>query len=129
MPTYHYACTKECTLEDVEAAKEFAFEGTIVGVKSGTLIWEVRHGMTEQPKIKCPLCGKKAKRTIEGIRAPIWYIRGNCYLDKAGCKRDMDLYKLNKGEDPYASMRQPGEVDHIKDKLKRGNKPKPKYFT
>jgi predicted nucleic acid-binding Zn ribbon protein len=129
MPTYHYACSEGCTLDDVKAAKDtFTFEGTIIAVKSGTLIWEVKHGMTEMPKIKCPLCSKKADRTMEGVGAPIWYIKGNCYLNKDDCRKQMDLHKLETGQDPYAHMRQPGEVDHIKKKLKGGDK-KAKYFT
>ncbi len=123
MPIYHYRCTKDCKLEDMEKHKK-----TFVRVKSGDLVWEERHGMLEDPPIKCPLCDEKAIKTFEGIGAPVSYIRGYGYLDRSGCRRDMDLYKLNKGEDPYAGMRQPGEVDELKDNLRKPKK-KRQYFA
>jgi hypothetical protein len=66
---------------------------------------------------------------MEGIGAPVWYIKGNCYLNRADCRRQMDLHKLETGQDPYAHMRVPGEVDDIKSRLKNPKKSKPKYFT
>jgi predicted nucleic acid-binding Zn ribbon protein len=130
MPTYNYRCTKECTIEDLKKAKETVSK-PLMAAKSGELVWEETHPMSKNPKIKCPLCNAKAVKTFLCTTMPEHYIRGNGYLDKAGCRRDMDLFKLQKGEDPYGHMRQPGEVDHIKDTLKRGGKhnPKTKYFT
>lgn len=49
------------------------------------------------------------------------YTKGNGYMDKAGCHRDMNLYKLTK-EDPYAHMRQPGEADDLAQKLRNAGK-------
>ena len=132
MPTYNYRCTKECTDKDLrKAKKEIKLAGTLMFAKSGELVWEERHPMSKNPKIKCPLCGAKAVKTFLCATMPEHYIRGNGYLDKAGCRRDMDLFKLQKGEDPYGHMRQPGEVDHIKDKLRRGGKHNPNrtYYT
>jgi len=129
MPTYHYRCTKDCQLEDLEKQKKtITLGGTIIVVNSGDLVWEETHRMLEDPPIKCPLCGKKAIKTLEGIGAPVSYIRGYGYLDRSGCRRDMDLYKLNQGEDPYAGMRQPGEVDELKSNLRKPKK-KRQYFT
>jgi predicted nucleic acid-binding Zn ribbon protein len=133
MPTYHYACDNGCTFQDAvkkrdeinKKRKDF----TVIMVNSERLVWEEKHRMSETPKIKCPVCGKKANRTIEGIKAPLFYFPGNCYLNKDECRRRMDLHKLETGQDPYAYMRQPGEVDQIKKELKNPKKSKPKYFT
>jgi hypothetical protein len=130
MPTYNYCCSKECTLSDLEKLKkEITTESTLMISKDGILVWEEKHSMSATPKIKCPVCGAKAVKTFLCTHMPVCYTRGYGYLDKAGCRRDMDLFKLQKGEDPYGHMRQPGEVDHIKDQLRRGKKSKPKYFT
>ena len=130
MAIYNYRCTNDCKHDDLEKHKGDIVEDIQI-VKGGDLVWEVKHGMLEDPEIKCPLCGGAAEKTYQGTPTPVSYIRGNGYLDKAGCKRDMDLFKLENNEDPYAGMRQPGEVDHIKDKLRRGGKHNPnrKHYT
>ena len=74
MPTYHYACDNGCTFQDAvkkrdeinKKRKDF----TVIMVNSERLVWEEKHKMAETPTIKCPVCKKKANRTIEGIRAP-----------------------------------------------------------
>lgn len=124
MPTYHYKCNGDCKSDSPVP------DGTaIVITKSGSLIWEVRHGMTETPEIKCPSCSGVASRTLEGIGFPIHFIKGNCYLNREECRRQMDIHKLESGDDPYGHMRQPGEVDQIKQDLKNHNKPKRKYLS
>jgi len=130
MPTYHYRCAKGCKFDDLkkQTGKKNTIKNTIVAVKSGDLVWEERHRMLLDPPIKCPLCNGEAIKTLEGIGAPVSYIRGYGYLDRKGCQRDMDLYKLDKGEDPYASLRQPGEVDEIKNNLRKPKK-KRQYYT
>jgi len=107
-------------LEDLPKKKEKDL--VLMIAKGGDLIWEVKHSIHKDPKVVCPLCGAKAERTLMGTPVPIAYIRGDGYLDRKGCRRDMDLYKLNQNQDPYGYMRQPGEVDHLKDKLRRGGK-------
>ena len=84
--------------------------------------------MSEDPEILCPACGTKAIKVI--VRTPIAYFRGYGYLDKKGCHRDMNLHKLST-DDPYDYMRQPGEVDHMKDQIRKGGRfdPKPKHFV
>jgi predicted nucleic acid-binding Zn ribbon protein len=124
---YNYSCTKGCTLKALLEADIVTPDKDFFQVKSGNLVWEETHGMTEDPKIKCPLCGKKAAKTMEGMSAPVFYFPGNCYLNKEECRKQMDLHALESGNDPFAAHRQPGEVDHIKDKLRRNKKPK-KYF-
>ena len=130
MPTYNYACDKGCMANELpDMTEELKKSKTFVWVKSERLVWEEKHKMLEDPEIKCPACGKKASKTMEGVGAPIFWTRGNCYLNKDDCRRQMDLHKMETGQDPYAGMRQPGEADHIKKKLKNWNKSKPKYFT
>jgi predicted nucleic acid-binding Zn ribbon protein len=133
MATYNYMCSNGCTLEKLKESKnEIKTPYAFIVVNSGDLVWEVEHSMKKDPKIKCPLCGKKAVKTVQGVGMPMAYIRGYGYLDRAGCRRDMDLHKLQTGQDPYASMRQPGEVDDLKNKLRRGGKhggKNRKYFT
>lgn len=113
MPRYNYVCSKEC--------KKPQSSGPIVfqDVSSGRAVWEETHGMFETPNITCPLCGAPARKTLEGVAAPVSYVRGNCYLNRDDCRKQMDLHALETGRDPYASFRQPGEVDHIKTQLKK----------
>lgn len=125
---YNYRCTKGCKLKDLLKSSIVTPEKDFMQVKSGDLVWEEKHGMTENPKIECPLCGERAERTMEGVKSPLFYIKGNCYLNRDDCRRQMDLHKLETGQDPYAGMRQPGEVDHLKKELKNSNKPKRKYL-
>lgn len=89
------------------------------------LCFEATHGMNEKPKVKCPKCGKtNTEVCFAGYEPPIFYIRGNGYLDKTGARRDMNLHKLV-NDDPYAGMRQPGEKEELADKLRRGGKHNP----
>lgn len=98
-------------------------------------LYEVRHMLTATKEeldelCKCPKCGGvNYEKSIYGLNV-ISYTRGYGYLDKKGCTRDMNKYKLV-NEDPYAQYRQPGEVDHLKDKLDKAGKhdPKTKFFT
>jgi len=83
-------------------------------------IFEVTHGMKEKPKVKCPKCNS-FKTEIAFTSVATFYIRGNGYLDKKGCHRDMNLHKLTQ-DDPYKHMRQRGEKEELVQKLKRGGK-------
>jgi predicted nucleic acid-binding Zn ribbon protein len=145
MPVYHYTCDKKeeerCKISNLP--EEF-FEGKDIGIAVNLesrlnvidndgnidadispLVWFVNHGMLEEPDIRCPVCEGKTRKVMCAVPS---YVRGNCYLDVEGCRRDMNIYKLQ-NDDPYAYMRQPGEKDEMIAKLKRGNKAKPKYFT
>ncbi len=76
----------------------------------------------------CPRCdGSDCAKTFYGYNNQM-YIRGNGYLDKAGCQRDMNLFKLET-EDPYGEMRVPGEVEDIKGRLKKAGRHDPKTQT
>jgi hypothetical protein len=80
----------------------------------------------------CPRCqGSNCEKTFYGYQV-LSYVRGDGYLDRAGCHRDMNLYKLTgtdergQSTDPYAEMRQPGEVDDLKVRLQRAGRHDPK---
>ncbi len=78
----------------------------------------------------CPRCqGCNTVRTYYGYNTT-GYIRGNGYLDRAGCHRDMNLHRLTT-DDPYAQYRVTGEVDDMKIKLKRAGQhnPKTKHYA
>lgn len=87
------------------------------------VIFEVEHGMKENPKIACPKCGKtNTQKCMVGL-SPTFYVRGNCYLDRTGCRRDMELHTLLT-KNPYAEHYQTGERDEIIHKLRTGGKRK-----
>jgi len=98
------------------------------------VLFETKHSMVPNPEelakaTICPRCGKndvKLSYKHSNVRG---YIRGNGYLDKTGVRRDMNLHNLVT-HDPYAEHRVDGEVDQLKDKLKKSGQhdPKPKHF-
>ena len=103
MASYHYLCNK-CSI-----GKKY-------------LVFEVTHGMNEKPKVKCPKCGKTdTEVTWIGVEPPIFYTRGYGWLDVAGRRRDMHLWKLQ-NDDPYKSIRPRGEKDDLAQKLRSGGK-------
>jgi hypothetical protein len=85
--------------------------------------------MKEKPTIKCPQCNG-IKTHVTFISVPVTYIRGYGWLDKAGRRRDMNLYKLI-NDDPYNHMREKGEKDDLANKLRKGGKfnPKRRHFS
>lgn len=86
------------------------------------IVFEVRHGISEKPTIKCPLCGKtNCERAL--LDNPVSYTRGYGWLDKRGRNRDMNLHKLV-NDDPYGHMRETGEADDLANRLRTGGKEK-----
>lgn len=84
-------------------------------------VFGVEHGMSETPEIKCPKCGgSRTQKCFAGL-SPTVYVRGNGYLDKQGCRRDMELYNL-RTKNPYGHLYQPGEQDEIAHQLKAGGR-------
>jgi hypothetical protein len=79
--------------------------------------------MHEEPEIACPVCGTRATQTLYGYDQQ-FYIKGNCYLNRADAQRQMDIRTLESGNDPYAHMRQPGEVDELKSTLRKKKTPR-----
>jgi len=69
--------------------------------------------------IKCPECGAKCHRMIAGEKKH-GYIKGNCYLDGAGARRDMNKFTLQEN-DPYGYMRQDGEVDDMVKRIEKAS--------
>lgn len=128
MAFYDYMCL------DCKAEAEGIKGEPLTTDEETEVIFETSHGFTPTPKelkeaTTCPRCGgTKVERVYRG-GAPICYIRGNGYLDKAGCHRDMNLHKLTT-DDPYAEMREVGEADDLALRLKRAGQhnPRPQYF-
>ena len=144
MPIYRYVCSKEerCTLanlseeffeEDADTGFTIDLEDTRfteltedgkIDVEKSVIVQLVSHTMAAKPEVKCPACGADAKRVIG--RA-LFYFPGNCFLNKADCKRQMALHKL-KNDDPYGHMRPEGDKEFLIKKLERGNKAPAKNF-
>lgn len=138
MPLYNYVC-KDCEnkAKIAKNGEELTAE-EFVGV-----IFETSHRIEPTPEELaearvCPRCeGSNTEMTVFGIDV-LGYIRGNGYLDRAGCRRDMNLHKLTaidpdtgQTTDPYAEYREPGEVDDLKVRLKRAGQhdPNTSHFT
>lgn len=131
---YPYQCAKEapCKAKDLKPEKAHPTlrpeeEICIEKHPQGVLVWLEAHGMNDTPEIKCPVCDGKAMRSTHGLTPPLGHIRGQCYLNKADQRRQMDLRTLEAGQDPYAHMRESGEVDHLKKQL-QGKVKKKQYF-
>lgn len=119
MAFYNYQCGKKdpCKLEKLsdELKEKLCLQEP--PHPDGFLVWTERHGMQETPEYKCPVCGDKAVMSSYGVDVT-GFIRGNCYLNRQDAKKQMDLRLLETGQDPYKHMRQAGEVDHLKQKLR-----------
>jgi hypothetical protein len=77
--------------------------------------------MAESPEIKCVKCGTICHKTFVNTRIET-YVRGNGIVkDRAGAKRDMNLYHLTH-DDPYRGHREIGEKDHLATKLRNAGK-------
>lgn len=130
MPRYDYACHACEKKQQAKLKRDLTSEEY-----DEMVLFETSHMMnpTEEElreASKCPRCGSNnCTKSLKNSNVTS-YILGNGFLDVAGAKRDMNLYKLTQ-EDPYANYRAPGEVDHIKSNLSKGGKydPKTKYFT
>jgi hypothetical protein len=77
--------------------------------------------MREKPEVKCPACGAPCERTWLGMTFQFFLPGEGMVRDKAGARRDMNLYTLQQN-DPYAHMRQSGEVVDMTEKLRKGGK-------
>jgi hypothetical protein len=94
------------------------------------VLFETGHGINASAAeiadaLICPRCqGSNCIETFYGYNI-VGYVRGDGYLDRAGCHRDMNLYHLS-DNDPYKDYRQPGEVDELKSQLKRAGQHQPR---
>lgn len=128
MAWYYYECV------DCRKKAEEIKGGPLDSDEEWEIIYETAHPMQPTEKqlaaaLICPRCnGGNAVKSYKDCNV-VCYIRGDGYLDKSGCHRDMNLHKLTT-DDPYASMRESGEADDLKIRLQRaGNhNPRPKYF-
>lgn len=137
---YHYCCKKKdrCKISELpeellreESEFELAIRSRSIIIQEdgyispdSPIVWIVCHGIGEQPEVKCPSCDGESRKVIQKTES---YLRGNCYLDIKGCKRDMNLYKLQH-DDPYGYLRPPGDKDELIKKIQRFGKPKPKIY-
>lgn len=86
-------------------------------------LFETSHMMNPSPgdleeARTCPRCDSVDTEKTYFEYKPRGYVLGNGFLDRDGTRRAMNVYKLDQ-EDPYAHMREPGEVDELKAKFKR----------
>lgn len=129
MPLYNYICN------DCRSEAEKVKGSELLVSELGEVIFETSHRMepsdAELAEARiCPRCnGSNTEKTHVGCNV-ICYVRGNGYLDRAGCHRDMNLHTLENG-DPYAEMREPGEVDDLKQRIKKAGQhnPNAKHFV
>lgn len=84
------------------------------------IIFEVEHGMSEEPEILCPKCKHKCEKAFLE-QSNISWTRGYGWLDKRGRKRDMNLHKLE-NNDPYGHMRESGEAEDLAKRLRNGGR-------
>ncbi len=137
MPNYFYECL-DCK---AKLERELGRTAFAADEYEELVLFETAHSYTPTAAelaeaLVCPRCDStNAVKTYYGYKV-LSYIRGNGYLDRAGCHRDMNLHQLtgtdDKGQplDPYDHMRQPGEVEDLKVRLKRAGQhdPKTTYF-
>jgi hypothetical protein len=133
MPYYNYIC-KDCS---AAAVKHLGRELTEDDQR--VLLFETRHGMHVTDKeiaeaTQCPICdGHNTERTMLDVSTHA-FVRGHNWEEfrrenSAALRRDMALHQLQ-SDDPYSSMREPGEKDDLAERLKRAaaQKPRPQHF-
>lgn len=114
MPRYQYCC-EDCNYDDHSKCEEISDEWFTEGFhpETGEYLFIVEARMFDNVKVKCPRCKGEDVRVSYTDMNLTCYVRGNGIVkDKAGARRDMNKHKLLH-EDPYAHMRQSGEVDHM----------------
>ncbi len=127
MPTFYAACNK-CEKKLERKLKKEKRERTKEEYEE-LVLFETEHGFHATDDeiaeaMTCPRCkSNDCVRTFYGYNQTL-YVRGNGYLDREGCKRDMHLHKLVT-DDPYKNMRVAGEVDEMKAKFRRAGQHKP----
>jgi hypothetical protein len=123
MPRYQYCC-EDCNYDDHlkdDIIKEWGEMG--FHPETSEFLFIVECKMDDKPKSpKCPRCGGTDTSVSYTDLDLVCYVRGNGIVkDIAGARRDMHRHKLL-NEDPYADMRQSGEVDHLSDKFERAGR-------
>lgn len=126
MPTYYAECFT-CQKKLVRKLKKEKREQTKQEYEE-LVLFETSHSLkatSEQiaEAMICPRCDGVDCSKVYYNYEILGYVRGSGYLDKSGCHRDMHLHKLTT-DDPYSEMRVAGEVDDLKERLKRGGQRK-----
>lgn len=128
MPTYYAAC-KKCDKKLERKLKKEKRQRTEEEYEE-LVLFETAHSFTATDTeiaeaMTCPRCGsQECEKTFYGYGNQVMYIKGNGFLDRDGCLRDMNVHKLVT-DDPYKDMRVPGEVDEMKAKFKRAGQHNP----
>lgn len=126
---YFLAICNPCHAKVLRKAKRQKREPTREEYEEGALFETMHDSFTPSTEeliaaLTCPRCNSTdCNKTLEGYNVH-GYIRGNGYLDKAGCHRDMNLHKLTE-DDPYKEYRQAGETDDLKVKIRQAGRHKP----
>lgn len=136
MPNYNYECQECLEKANIRHADLVSEYGHLpLELLEQEVLFETFHSMnpTEEELLeacKCPRCESTNCQKIFHDMHVHSYTRGYGFLDKAGCHRDMNRFKLQQ-EDPYKQYRESGEADHLNSKLEKGGKfdPKTKYFV
>jgi len=120
-------CCDDCSIEKsqipyLKKEDRCDSEELIAGAhpKTGEYLFFINCKMQDKPgNPKCPKCGGTKTYTSFTENNIMCYIRGDGLVkDKGGARRDMHKHHLQ-NNDPYGYMRQPGEVDHMIDRLER----------
>ena len=133
MPIYNYICLS-CESAFKKAHKREPDQDN--EDEMALVVYGTKHPMNPTPEdlkeaLVCPRCQSgKAVRTFYGSNI-VCYTKWRGWKDKSGVKRDIDMHRLANNEDPYAQYRVPGEVEHLKKKIKNSGKrnPKTRYYT
>ncbi len=137
MPRYHYACLDcqaKAIAENPDKIHHPRGEPELyLDLYESLVLFETSHSMnpTEEElaeAVICPRCqSTNCEKTLHGYQVHS-YTLGYGYCDKAGAKRDMDIYTL-KNDDPYKEHRVEGEVEEIENRIRKSVQPKPKHFV
>jgi len=128
MPYYNYLCLDCIDYAEKELGRELTDKDKRV------FLFEARHGMDAPPEevkklTECPFCdGHNTRKTMLDVDVHT-FVRGHDWGEfrknnASALRRDMALHQL-KNEDPYASMRAPGEADDLAHRLETGGKRDP----
>ncbi len=126
---YHYIC-KDCE----ETTIQKMGRGLLQEDLEEHVIFETEHAIRPSKKelakaCICPRCnGSNTEKTFIGV-APIGYVKCKGYHDVPGRRRDLLVHTLEV-DDPYSHMREIGEADDLKKKIRKGNQhdPSSTYF-
>lgn len=124
MPVYVYQC-KKC----LSGFSQEQLDKMDTDTYGQSVLFETIHSVKPSDKelkeaVVCPRCNDNdCEISFSGTKVHS-YVRGYGWKDKAGARRDMNVFHLD-NDDPYSNHRVPGEVEHIRSNLKKGGKRNP----